>query len=122
MILVDTSIWVDHLRRGDASLAALLDEAAVLAHPFVIGEIACGNLMDRERVLGLLRMLPAAVSAEPDEVLAFIGRRKLYAQGIGYVDAHLLASIALTPGSALWTRDKRLLAMAQRLGCAYGAT
>lgn len=122
MILVDTSIWVDHLRRGDARLAALLDEAAVLAHSFVIGEIACGNLTDRERVLSLLHMLPAAVSAEPDEVLAFVGRRKLYGQGIGYVDAHLLASIALTPGSALWTRDKRLLAVAQRLGCAYDAS
>ncbi len=103
-------------------MAALLDEAAVLAHSFVIGEIACGNLTDRERVLGLLHMLPAAVSAEPDEVLAFVGRRRLYGQGIGYVDAHLLASIALTPGSALWTRDKRLLAVAQRLGCAYDAT
>jgi predicted nucleic acid-binding protein len=119
LILVDTSVWVDHLRRGDAGLAALLDRAFVLAHPFVVGELACGNLAQRAQVIGLLQMLPQATVAEADEVLAFIERRRLHALGIGYVDAHLLASVALSAGSSLWTRDKRLLAAAQRLHCAY---
>ena len=121
MILVDTSVWVDHLRRGDAGLAALLDRASVLAHPFVIGELACGSIAPRAQVIGLLQMLPQATVAQADEVLTFIERRRLYALGIGYVDAHLLASVALTPGASLWTRDKRLLAAARRLDCAYDA-
>jgi len=121
LILADTSVWVDHLRRGDAGLAALLDRASVLAHPFVIGELACGSIAQRTRVIGLLLMLPQATVAQADEVLTFIERRRLYAHGIGYVDAHLLASVALTAGSSLWTRDKRLLAAARRLDCAYDA-
>jgi hypothetical protein len=119
LILVDTSVWVDHLRRGDAGLAALLDGASVLAHPFVIGELACGSMAQRTQVIALLQMLPQAAVAEADELLAFIERRRLYALGIGYVDAHLLASVALTAGSRVWTRDKRLLAAARRLDCAY---
>jgi len=121
LILVDTSVWVDHLRRGDAGLAALLERASVLTHPFVIGELACGSIGQRTQLIGLLQMLPQATVAQADEVLTFIERRRLYALGIGYVDAHLLASVALTPGSSLWTRDKRLLAAARRLGCAYDA-
>ena len=120
MILVDTSVWVDHLRGGDAALAELLERGAVLGHPFVIGEIACGNLSDRGAILALLQHLPQAVVAEADEVLAFINRHKLHGKGIGYVDAHLLASTALTGGTKLWTRDRRLHAMARELGCAQG--
>jgi predicted nucleic acid-binding protein len=119
LILVDTSVWVDHLRRGEAQLADLLEGAAVLVHPFVIGEIACGNLADRELVLQLLQDLPSATVAEPDEVLGFIESRDLHGKGIGYVDVHLLASVALMPGAVLWTRDKRLNGEAQALGCAY---
>ncbi len=82
MILVDTSVWVDHLRAGDVQLAGLLERAQVLMHPFVVGEIACGNLADRQRVLELLQDLPAASVAEPGEVLAFIDRRELHGRGI----------------------------------------
>ena len=118
MILVDTSVWVDHLRRGDARLAALLESASVLVHPFILGEIACGSLANRKMVLELLQDLPMAAAADADEVLGFIERHKLHGKGIGYVDVHLLASVALT-GAKLWTRDKRLRAAAQALGYAH---
>ena len=118
MLLVDTSVWVDHLRRGDARLAALLEDASVLAHPFVVGEIACGNLADRATVLELLQDLPAATVAEPEEVLTFIARHRLHGKGLGYIDVHLLTAVALNPGTALWTRDKRLHAAAKALGFA----
>ncbi|WP_458765186.1 type II toxin-antitoxin system VapC family toxin [Cupriavidus basilensis] len=118
MILVDTSVWIDHLRAGDAALAALLDANRVLAHPFVIGEIALGSLRQRDLVLGALRDLPRAVVATDDEVDRMIEDQVLYGLGIGYVDAHLLAATRLTPGSALWTRDRRLLVVADRLGLA----
>ena len=117
MILVDTSVWVDHLRRGDAQLADLLEGNAVVMHPFVVGEIACGSLADRALTLELLQHLPSAVVAEVDEILSYIESESLYGKGIGYVDVHLLASAALG-GIKLWTRDKRLLAVADRLGCA----
>ena len=119
MILVDTSIWVDHLRRGDGRLSQLLERCLVVMHPHVLGEIACGSLKARQTVLELLQNLPAAVVADSDEVLGFIERHGLHGKGIGYVDVHLLASVALTEGSALWTRDKRLRAAAQELGQAY---
>ena len=119
MILVDTSVWVDHLRRGDAGLVSALERTSVLMHPFVVGELACGNLRDRDAVLELLQSLPAADVAEPAEVLGFITLHALHGQGIGYVDAHLLASVALSPGARLWTRDKRLDAIARQLGCAF---
>lgn len=119
MILVDTSVWVDHLRRGDKALASLLDDAHVLVHPFVIGEIACGTLADRAVTLELLENLPSATLAEHHEVLSFIDRHRLHGKGIGFVDAHLLASVALMPGIALWTRDRRLNATAALLRCAY---
>lgn len=119
MILVDTSVWVDHLRRGDARLAALLESASVLVHPFIVGEIACGSLANRKTVLELLQDLPMAAAADADEVLGFIERHKLHGKGIGYVDVHLLASVALTEGAKLWTRDKRLRAAAQTLGYAH---
>jgi len=119
MVLVDTSVWVDHLRRGDARLVALLESASVLVHPFVIGEIACGSLSDRMTVLELLKDLPAATVAEANEVLAFIDRHRLHGKGLGYVDVHLAAAVSLSPGAALWTRDKRLRAVAEALGCAH---
>ena len=119
MILIDTSVWVDHLRRGDARVAELLERGAVLMHPFVIGEIACGSLRDRATILELMQDLPMAVVAESDEVLGFVERHGLHGKGIGYVDAHLLASVALTAASTLWTRDKRLRAAADALACAY---
>ncbi len=118
MILVDTSVWVDHLRRGDARLVTLLESASALIHPFIIGEIACGNLGDRETVLELLQNLPVATVADADEVLVFIERHRLHGKGIGYVDVHLLAAVALTEGATLWTRDKRLQSAAAILGCA----
>lgn len=120
MILVDTSVWVEHLRSGDAGLAALLEQGAVIGHPFVIGEIACGSLKSRAASLELLQDLPMAVVAEFDEVLAYIDRYKLHGKGIGYVDVHLLVATALTSGARLWTRDRRLHAVALELGCAQG--
>jgi len=119
LILVDTSVWVDHLRRGDERLAGLLERGTVLMHPFVVGEIACGSLADRQTLLELLQDLPAAVVGEHSEVLAFIERHALHGRGIGYVDVHLLASVALTDGARLWTRDKRLRLAAEELECAY---
>lgn len=119
MILVDTSVWVDHLRRGDAKLVDLLERANVLMHPFVVGEIACGSLRDRVSILELLQDLPAAAVAEGEEVLRFVEHHALHGKGIGYVDVHLLASVALTQGAKLWTRDKRLRLVAQALGCVF---
>jgi predicted nucleic acid-binding protein len=118
LILVDTSVWVDHFRAGDLQLAALLDNAGVLMHPFVAGEIACGNLSNRALTLELLHDLPMAVVAESDEVLAFIESRRIFGTGIGYIDVHLLAAAAVSD-AALWTRDKRLRGIARTLGLAW---
>ena len=119
MILVDTSVWVDHLRRGDARLVGLLESASVLMHPFVLGEISCGSLADRSAVLSLLRDLPMSAVAEFDEALAFVERHRLWSRGMGYVDVHLLAAAALTQDTTLWTRDKRLRLASRDLGCAF---
>ena len=115
MILVDTSVWVDHLRSGLPLLANLLQEGDVLIHPWVIGEIACGNLRNRNQVLNLLQGLPTAVVASDSEVLLLIERSNLMGRGIGYVDAHLLAAAKLSR-SGLWTQDRRLAALAQDQG------
>ena len=117
MILVDTSVWVEHLRRGLPRLAALLQEGEVLIHPWVIGELACGNLRNRQQVLELLQGLPAATVASDAEVLLLIERDRLMGRGIGYVDAHLLASARLSH-CRLWTQDGRLTAVAQEQGLA----
>lgn len=116
MILIDTSVWVDHLRAGDETVIGLLDSGRVLVHPFVIGELALGNLRQRQTILTALQDLPQANAATDQEVLHFIEQHALVGLGIGYVDVHLLASTQLTAGSSLWTRDKRLLSVAERLG------
>lgn len=119
MILVDTSIWVDHLRDGDARLTDLLEAGQVLVHPVVIGELACGNLRNRTETLGLLGDLPCAPVASDREVLYFIEQHALMERGIGYVDAHLLASVALGDSVRLWTRDKRLRVTSATLSLAF---
>ena len=118
MILVDTSVWIDHLRHGDATLKTLLVQGQVLIHPFVIGELALGNLKKRDTVLQLLSDLPQAITASDAETLDFIKRHTLFGLGIGYVDAHLLAAARLN-GVMLWTHDKRLLKAAITLGLAH---
>jgi predicted nucleic acid-binding protein len=122
MILVDTSVWIDHLRAGDEGLAVRLIEARVLMHPFVLGELACGNLRNRDEVLSLLKDLPAATLAGDEEVLFFIERHALMGHGIGYIDAHLLASVSLDSPARLWTRDKRLRLLAEALGLSQSET
>lgn len=119
MILVDTSVWVDHLRVGDKALPGWLDAGMVLMHPFVIGELALGNLRQREIVLNALSDLPRASIATDAEVLHFIARHALFGRGIGYVDVHLLAAVRLTAGAELWTNDKRLHSVAAHLGLAF---
>jgi hypothetical protein len=116
VILVDTSVWVEHLRSGEDRLAVALTEGDVLIHPLVLGELACGNIRNRRETLDLLAQLPPAREATHDEVMAMIERRQLMGRGIGYVDAHLLASTALTPWTRLWTRDNRLARIATTLG------
>jgi predicted nucleic acid-binding protein len=115
VILVDTSVWIDHLRQGDPELQTALVAGNVLMHPFVVGELACGNLDQRKEILHLLQQLPAASVATVDEAFGFIETRHLMGRGIGYVDVHLLASTALTPGARLWTRDQRLARIAEDL-------
>lgn len=120
MILVDTSIWVDHLRTGDPKLVGLLQDGHVLAHPWVTGELALGHLSRRSEILGLLHNLPQATVATELEVLTLIDSRHLLGLGIGYVDTHLLAATMLTTDAHLWTRDKRLAAVAVQHGLASG--
>lgn len=117
MVLADTSVWVEHLRRGEPRLAALLRAGEVLCHPFVVGELACGNLGRRDEILGLLSALPSLGKAGDGEVLHFIARHRLHGRGLGLVDMHLLASCALAR-RPLWTRDTRLAQAAARLALA----
>jgi len=119
MILVDTSVWVDHLRSGDDGLVSLLNASQVLIHPFVLGELACDNLQNRKEVLTLLKDLPRILVAQDEEVVFYIEQHALMGKGIGYVDAHLLASLALDGNARLWTRDRRLHGVAATLGQAY---
>jgi predicted nucleic acid-binding protein len=121
MILVDTSIWVDHLRSGNPLLISMLERGQVLAHPSVVGELALGHLRQRTSLLDGLLRLPQATVASDTEALHFIDRHRLFGRGIGYVDAHLLAAIQLTPDARFWTTDKRLHDVANALGLALVA-
>ncbi len=115
MILVDTSIWIDHLRSGDTRLTDLLDRSQVLSHPFIIGELACGHLRNRDEILKLLNNLPQSPVATPAEALTFIERHQLAGLGVGYIDIHLLAATALAENAWLWTGDKRLKKVASKM-------
>lgn len=119
MILVDTSVWIDHLRKEDTTLRGLLEDGNVLSHPWVIGEIALGSFRSRDPVLRELGSLPIATVADHDEVLRFISQHQLYGRGIGYIDAHLLAAVRLTPLATLWTHDERLDTVAGSLDLAF---
>lgn len=119
MTLADTSVWVNHLRANDPILERLLEDGQVLMHPMVIGELACGNLPDREYVLGLLKGLPQITVADDEEALFLIERHRLMGRGIGYVDVHLLAAALLAGSVRLWTHDRRLRNAAVDLSIAY---
>jgi hypothetical protein len=116
VILVDTSVWIDHLRKNEAGMRRLLVMGQALSHPLVIGELAMGSFKRRDLLLRELSDLPQAKVAEDDEVLHFISRHALFGLGIGYIDAHLLAAVRLMPGTLLWTRDKRMSEIANKLG------
>lgn len=122
MILADTSVWIDHFRRGEPTLAGLLEAGRVMTHPAVIGELALGGLKNRAEVMRLLADLPGATLARPEEVLLFIEDHRLVGSGVGYVDAWLLASTAITPDALFWSRDARAKAVASRLGFAFPDT
>jgi predicted nucleic acid-binding protein len=119
MIVVDSSIWIDHVHSGEPLLAPLLLRDQALMHPHALGEIALGCIRGRDRVMERLMLLPVPNVAKEGYVLFLIEEEQLVASGIGYTDAHLLASTLITPGGKLWTRDKRLCAQAERLGVAY---
>jgi predicted nucleic acid-binding protein len=119
MILVDTSVWVDHLRHGNRMLVDALNNSQVLMHPFVLGEISLGQLKQRATILQAMSNLPTTQVATDSEVSHLIERHRLFGLGIGYIDAHLLTAVHLTPGSLLWTQDKRLLTVSHKLGIAY---
>ena len=118
MVLVDTSVWVSHLREGNAGLAELLNNGDVACHPFIVGELACGNLQSRTIILSLLKALPMTVAMEHEEILTFIEKRGLMGKGLGYVDIHLLAS-AVISGLPIWTLDKKLEQVADTLHLKY---
>jgi len=119
MILVDTSVWVDHLRSNNPVLTTLLEQNRVVMHPMVLGELACGNLQNRQELLHLWQRLESLQTVNHDEALYFIEQGKLMGKGIGYVDVHLLASVALVGSTKLWTRDKRLTHIAVTLNFAW---
>jgi len=119
VILVDTSIWINHLRTPSKLLAQLLDLEQVLTHPFVVGELACGNLANRKEIISLLHALPFAPKADDDEILFFVERHKLMGRGLGLVDAHLLASSTIG-GASIWTADNNLRLAARNLGIEFG--
>ncbi|MGR3302351.1 MAG: type II toxin-antitoxin system VapC family toxin [Candidatus Scalindua sp.] len=110
MVLVDTSVWVDHFRSGNSQLVKLLNDGDVICHPFIIGELACGNIKNRKQILSLLLALPTAMQASHQEILEFIEIKKLTGKGLGYIDVHLLGAAFLS-NAALWSRDKKLNAI-----------
>jgi predicted nucleic acid-binding protein len=115
LILVDTSVWIDHLHKAIPLLEEALESQTVLSHPFVVGELACGELRKRREILDLLSDLPSSIVATDDETLSLIERHRLMGKGLGYIDVHLLASVMLTDSARLWTSDKRLAAIASQL-------
>jgi predicted nucleic acid-binding protein len=119
VILVDTSVWIDHFRRNDGNLVSLLERDEVLTHPFVIGELACGTMRNREEILRLFSRLPESPVATHAETLEFIERSSLMGRGVGYVDVHLLAAVALSGTARLWTKDKQLSAVAAQMKFAF---
>lgn len=118
MVLVDTSVWVAHLRGGTIGLETLLNDGHVVCHPFIIGELACGNLRNRAEILSLLQSLPVVIVAEHEEVMRFIDNYSLMGRGLGYIDVHLLASAILTK-TPLWTLDKKLQEVSLKMGLTY---
>jgi predicted nucleic acid-binding protein len=118
MVLVDTSVWVAHLQKGIDKLEALLNEGDVICHPFIVGELACGNLKNRAEILSLLQTLPMAIHAEHEEVMNFIENYSLMGKGLGYIDMHLLASAMLTK-VPLWTLDKKFDSISSKLRLKY---
>jgi len=118
VILADTSIWIDHFRRGDNDLVKIISNDLLLCHPAVIGELALGSLRDRTAVLNFLRAQRESIVATHDEVMTLIERHSVFSMGIGYTDAHLLASVLLDQRTSLWTRDKRLKLAALKAGAA----
>jgi hypothetical protein len=118
MVLVDTSVWVRHLREGDPDLEQLLNSGEVMCHPYIVGELACGNLNNRHEVLLLLQLLPPATLANHEEILQFIEENQLMGKGLGYIDVHLSASAVLT-GVQMWSYDRRLNETNERLGIKY---
>lgn len=118
-MLVDTSVWVDHLRGGDMRLSAMLERSNVAMHPMVLGELACGNLKNRAKLIALWRNLPQLAAATDAEALLFLERHRLWGRGIGYIDLLLLASVSLQGEALLWTRDRRLRETAENLGLAF---
>ena len=118
MILVDSSIWIEHLRKGSRELSGLLYDLQVLTHPFVVGELACGNLRNRKEILQLLKELPEATVGQHGEVLQLLESHKLMGQGIGWIDAHLLTS-SLLSGAPLWTNDRKMRSVSAALGILY---
>ena len=118
MILVDTSVWVNHFHNSNAKLITQLNVGSIACHPFIIGELACGNIGNRAEILSLLQALPATPLVEPEEILEFIDSRGLMGRGLGYVDLHLLASTVLA-GIVLWTADRRLRDTAMSFDVAY---
>ena len=119
MILVDTSVWIDHLHATVAPLVDALEREEVVTHPFIIGELACGQLRHRDEMLDLLDALPLALVATDRETRQFIETHQMMREGVGYIDVHLLVSVMLTPAALLWTRDRKLRPIALRLGVAW---
>ena len=115
MVLVDTSIWINHFRKSESRLIELLEQGDVVTHPFITGELACGNMKNRKQIISLLHALPSAPKASDDEILFFIDRHSIMGRGIGLIDAHLLASCKLAH-CILWSTDKRLLLVANDMG------
>ncbi|MCX5814058.1 MAG: type II toxin-antitoxin system VapC family toxin [Proteobacteria bacterium] len=120
MVLVDTSVWVSHLRAGNKELIALLNNGDVMCHPFIVGELACGNIKNRTSILSLLQLLPMAVQVENEEALHFIETNSLMGKGLGYADIHLSASAVLS-GVPIWTLDKSLAKISEKLNIGYSA-